>query len=280
MSETTYTSHTWQEGELITAELMNHLEQGIANISSASSGSSQTIDPELSNRVEALETSNADAVERIGALEDFKSSVTERIDSDETAFANYVNSFEPSITNRVSSLETSNTTITNRVGRLENSNTNIIERIESLESDTEITDRMDQQDISISALNSNLQKMSTIFISSYNQDNYSGTAGAVMDVYQSHITNYKIGNLGILQYTPLIAFGEVPDYIEIAQLQDGFIAYGSNYYEMSGCPLAIFQGTIYLKAGTYQSENELQGQLIYIIDPDSTNESQGEDSNA
>lgn len=280
MSETTYTSHTWQEGELITAELMNHLEQGIANISSASSGSSQTIDPELSNRVEALETSNADAVERIGALEDFQSSVTERIDSDETAFANYVNSFEPSITNRVSSLETSNTTITNRVGRLENSNTNIIERIESLESDTEITDRMDQQDISISALNSNLQKMSTIFISSYNQDNYSRTAGAVMDVYQSHITNYKIGNLGILQYTPLIAFGEVPDYIEIAQLQDGFIAYGSNYYEMSGCPLAIFQGTIYLKAGTYQSENELQGQLIYIIDPDSTNESQGEDSNA
>lgn len=280
MSETTYTSHTWQEGELITAELMNHLEQGIANISSASSGSSQTIDPELSNRVEALETSNADAVERIGALEDFKSSVTERIDSNETAFANYVNSFEPSITNRVSSLETSNTTITNRVGRLENSNTGIIERIEALESDTEMTDRMDQQELSINALNSNFQKMSTISIFSYNEGNYSGTAGAVMNVYQSHITNYKLGNLGILQYTPLIAFGEVPDYIEIAQLQDGFAAYGSNYYEMSGCPLAIFQGSIYLKSGTYSSENMLQGQLIYIIEQDTTNESQGEDSNA
>lgn len=279
MSETTYTSHTWQEGELITAELMNHLEQGIANIS-ASSGSSQTVDPELNNRVEALETSNADAIERIEALEDFKPSIIERIDSDETAFANYVNSFEPSITNRVSSLETSNTTITNRVGRLENSNTDIIARIELLESNTEITERMDQQELSINALNSNLQKMSTISIFSYNEDNYSGTASAVMDVYQSHITNYKLGNLGILQYTPLIASGEVPDYIEIAQLQDGFIAYGSNYYEMSGCPLAIFQGTIYLKAGTYQPENELQGQLIYIIDPNSTNESQGEDSNA
>lgn len=280
MSETTYTSHNWQEGELITAELMNHLEQGIANISSASSGSSQTIDPELSNRVQALETSNADAVERIGALEDFKSSVTERIDSDETAFANYVNSVEPSITNRVSSLETSNTTITNRVGRLENSNTSIIERIEALESDTEMTDRMDQQELSINALNSNLQKISTISIFSYDQNNYSGAASTVIDIYQSHITNYKLGNLGILQYTPLIASGEIPDQIEIASLQEGFEAYGSNYYEMSGCPLAIFQGTIYLKAGTYSSENELQGQLIYIIDPNSTNESQGEDSNA
>ena len=279
MSETTYTSHTWQEGELITAELMNHLEQGIANIS-ASSGSSQTVDPELNNRVEALETSNADAIERIEALEDFKPSIIERIDSDETAFANYVNSFEPSITNRVSSLETSNTTITNRVGRLENSNTSIIERIEALESDTEMTDRMDQQDLSISALNSNVQKMSTIFVSSYDQSNYSGTASSVMDIYQSHIINYKLGNLGILQYTPLIAFGEVPDYIEIARLQDGITAYGDNYYEMSGCPLAIFHNIIYLKSGTYSSENMLNGQLIYIIDPNSTNESQGEDSNA
>ena len=279
MSETTYTSHTWQEGELITAELMNHLEQGIANIS-ASSGSSQTVDPELSNRVEALETSNADAIERIKALEDFKPSIIERIDSDETAFANYVNSFEPSITNRVSSLETSNTTITNRVGRLENSNTNIIERIESLESNTEMTDRMDQQDLSISALNSNLQKMSTIFIFSYNQNNYSETASTVMDINESKIINYKLGNLGILQYTPLITLSkEVSEYIEIAQLQDGFTAYGNNYYEMSGCPLAIFQGTIYLKSDTYSSET-LNGQLIYIIDQDSTNESQGEDSNA
>jgi len=26
MSETTYTSHTWTDGEIITADLMNHLE--------------------------------------------------------------------------------------------------------------------------------------------------------------------------------------------------------------------------------------------------------------
>ena len=143
-----------------------------------------------------------------------------------------------------------------------------------------MTDRMDQQELSINALNSNLQKISTISIFSYDQNNYSGAASTVIDIYQSHITNYKLGNLGILQYTPLIASGEIPDQIEIASLQEGFEAYGSNYYEMSGCPLAIFQGTIYLKAGTYSSENELQGQLIYIIDPNSTNESQGEDSNA
>jgi len=49
---------------------------------------------------------------------------------------------------------------------------------------------------------------------------------------------------------------------------------------MSGCPLAIFEDKIYLKSGTYSSENMLNGQLIYIIDPNSTNESQGEDSNA
>lgn len=279
MSETTYTSHTWQEGELITAELMNHLEQGIANIS-ASSGSSQTVDPELNNRVEALETSNADAIERIEALEDFKPSIIERIDSDETVFANYVNSFEPSITNRVSSLETSNTTITNRIGRLENSNTNISGRVDSLEtSNTAIVDRMDQQELLVHTLDFNLQEMSTVFTSEiiYSDDIYEPIID--IETAASSVSVYKLGNLGILQYD-LEVSGETPGDIEIAHLQNGFIANGYDYYEMSGCPLSIRYDTIYLKAGTYSSANNIRGQLIYIIDQDSTNESQGEDSNA
>ena len=68
MSETTYTSHTWTDGEIITADLMNHLEQGIADISAAIS-IAQINYPALNNRVETLETSNTSITSRVDSLE-------------------------------------------------------------------------------------------------------------------------------------------------------------------------------------------------------------------
>lgn len=68
MSETTYTSHTWTDGEIITADLMNHLEQGIADISAAIS-TAQINYPDLNNRVETLETSNTTITNRVDSLE-------------------------------------------------------------------------------------------------------------------------------------------------------------------------------------------------------------------
>lgn len=193
MSETTYTSHTWTDGEIITADLMNHLEQGIANISAAIS----------------------------------------------TAQINY-----PALNSRVETLETSNTNITNRVASLENS-VNTLEFNQIGAGEIEYTDQ----------------------------------ASSIIDVAESLICVYNIGKLGLLYYN--ISFENVTaPYTKIATVPEGYETYGGDSFTMPGSPFSIAGKSIWLENNTYSGSSRVCGTIPYLINPDTTNESQGEDSNA
>ncbi len=194
MSETTYTSHTWTDGEIITADLMNHLEQGIADISAAIS----------------------------------------------TAQINY-----PALNSRVETLETSNTNITNRVDSLESS-------VSTLELNQIGTDGVVE---------------------------YTDQTSSIIDVAESQMKIYNIGKFALLYYE--IRFNSVTTpYMTFATVSEGYETYGGDAYTMPGSPFTIVGNLIWLEGNTYSGSSKVCGTIPYLINPDSTNESQGEDSNA